>query len=60
MNGPTVDTAAAAAAVERSPATIRSWANRGYLNPVGVDTAGRTVYGLGDVYRVERERRVRK
>ncbi|MFJ4168371.1 hypothetical protein ACIPY3_02560 [Paenarthrobacter sp. NPDC089714] len=47
-----VDTVAAAAAVQRKPGTVRSWAARGDLERRGRDDRGRTVYSLADVYEV--------
>lgn len=46
-----VDTQAAAIAVGRRPATIRSWIHRGHLTPHGKDRAGRTLVDLAEVYR---------
>jgi hypothetical protein len=45
-----VDTGAAAAAVQRPPATIRGWAHRGLIRQYGEDDARRTLYDLADVY----------
>ncbi|NML55683.1 MerR family transcriptional regulator [Streptomyces sp. R302] len=42
---------AGAAAV--TPTTIRSWATRGHLDPVGLDTKGRPLYAHADVARAE-------
>ncbi|WPM94398.1 MerR-like transcriptional regulator [Arthrobacter phage Cupello] len=49
-----VDTQAAAVAVSVSPATVRSWAHRGYLERKGTGPgSGRPAqYDLGQVYNV--------
>lgn len=46
-----VDTQAAAVAISRAPATIRSWINRGKIAAYGTDRKGRTLVDLADVYR---------
>lgn len=47
-----VDTQAAAAAGIVSPATVRSWAHRGWLERKGTGQHNRALYNLEDVYRV--------
>ena len=49
-----VDTQAAAVAVQVAPATVRSWAHRGYLERKGTGPgSGRVgLYDLGQVYSV--------
>lgn len=37
--------------VKVKPGTVRQWANRGQLQPVGADADGKPVYRLSDVYR---------
>ena len=44
-----VDTNAAAAAIERTPATIRRWAQRGLIAPVGTDGQRRRLWDLAQV-----------
>lgn len=46
-----VDTQAAAIAVGRQPATIRSWIHRGRIQAHGVDHRGRTLVDLAEIYR---------
>lgn len=50
-----VDTQAAAIAVRRTPATIRSWIHRGKITAHGKDNIGRTLVDLGQVYRTAAE-----
>ena len=50
--GPLVDSVAAAVAAKVKPATVRSWAWRGYLKAQGRDAKGRSLYALADVYAV--------
>lgn len=54
MSGPVplVDSVAAAVAAKVKPATVRSWAWRGYLTAQGRDARGRSLYALADVYAV--------
>ena len=47
-----VDTQAAAAAGIVSPATVRSWAHRGWLVRRGTGRRNRALYSLEDVYQV--------
>ena len=46
-----VDTQAAAIAVNRQPATIRSWIHRGRIQAHGTDRHGRTLVDLAEIYR---------
>jgi len=48
---------AGAAAV--TPATVRQWASRGHLQPVGLDDRGRPLYALADLARAEHATRAR-
>lgn len=48
----TVDTAAGAAAIDRKPADIRRWRQRGLLEQVGKDDQGRGLYRLTDIITV--------
>ena len=57
MSGQLVDTLAAAAAVQRKPATVRGWAHEGRLQRKGTDDKGRALYDLGDVYRAAQGKR---
>lgn len=47
-----VDTQAAAVAVHVAPATVRSWAHRGWLERKGTGRGNRAVWDLGRVYEV--------
>ena len=44
-----VDTNAAASAVQRTPATIRRWAQRGLIKPCGTDGRRRRLWDLHEV-----------
>ncbi|MGW4108547.1 MerR family transcriptional regulator [Streptomyces sp. NPDC004976] len=48
-----------AGAAEVSPATIRQWASRGHLEPVGLDDRGHPLYALADLARAEHATRAR-
>lgn len=52
-----VTTAQAAAAVFVPAGTVRSWVSRGQLQPSGLDSRGRPLYRLADVWEAERETR---
>lgn len=49
MAGAGTDAYVLAAYLGISPATIRSWANRGLIQRVGRDTRGRTLYDPAEV-----------
>lgn len=51
-----VDTQAAAVAARVAPSTIRSWINRGKLQRVGFDAAGRALVDLASVYEMTKQR----
>jgi hypothetical protein len=55
--GAAVTTIVAAEIAGVAAATVRSWAHRGKLQPVGYDTLGRALYDAADVIRVERDTR---
>ncbi|WP_381797269.1 MerR family transcriptional regulator [Streptomyces niveus] len=42
-----------AGAAEVKPATIRQWASRGHLTPVGLDNRDHPLYALPDLARAE-------
>lgn len=48
-----------AGAAEVTPATIRQWASRGHLPPVGLDDRGHPLYALADLARAEHATRAR-
>ncbi|MFZ4143373.1 MerR family transcriptional regulator [Streptomyces griseoincarnatus] len=48
-----------AGAAEVTPATIRSWVNRGHLQAAGLDDHGRPLYTLADLARAEHATRNR-
>ncbi|QLQ10947.1 MAG: MerR family transcriptional regulator [Nocardioidaceae bacterium] len=54
-----VSTTDAASRIGVDAATVRSWANRGYLNKSGLDERNRPLYRLIDVLRVAHDTRQR-
>jgi DNA-binding transcriptional MerR regulator len=47
-----VDSISAARAVDRPEATIRAWAHRGLITPLGKDGGGRNLYDLAEIFQV--------